>query len=200
MKKEEIVALGVADEELAKKIADASAEELKGFIPKARFDEVNDAKKKAEELVEERDKQLDDLKKSTGDAEALQKQIADLQDANKAAAKEYEANLKKVKRESIDNQLLAEANAKNPKAVAALLDPLDDKLDDDAYKAERLKQLEVLTKAEDSSFLFASNIPNVKGMQPGKGKDGAGNDVDFSKMNYEQLSAYLAENPDAKIS
>ena len=199
MKKEEIVALGV-DEELAQKVADASAEELKGFIPKSRFDEVNEAKKNAEALVKERDAQLETLKASTGNAEALQKQIADLQEANKAAEKEYEANLKKVRRESIDNQLLTEANAKNPKAVAALLDPLDEKLDDDAYKAERQKQLEVLTKAEDSSFLFGSSVPSVKGVVPANGKTGADDGVDFSKMNYEQLSEYLAENPDAKIS
>ena len=40
MKKEEFVALGIS-EELAKKAADASAEELKGFVPKTRFDEVD---------------------------------------------------------------------------------------------------------------------------------------------------------------
>ena len=45
MKKEEFVKLGV-DDELAKKLEDASQEELKGYIPKARFDEVNNEKKK----------------------------------------------------------------------------------------------------------------------------------------------------------
>ena len=44
MKKEEFVKLGI-DEELAKKAEAASQEELKGFIPKARFDEVNIEKK-----------------------------------------------------------------------------------------------------------------------------------------------------------
>jgi len=201
MKKEEILALGVA-EDVAQKIVEMAAEEIKGsYVPKSRFDEVNEAKKNAEALVKERDGQLETLKASAGDSEALKQQIADLQEANKAAVKEHEANLRKVKRESIDAQLLAEANAKNPKAVAALLDPLDDKLDDDAYKAERQKQLEALIKAEDSSFLFGSNVPNVRGVVPANGQNGAaGQDVDFSKMNYEQLSEYLAANPDAKIS
>jgi hypothetical protein len=40
MKKEEFVKLGL-DEETAKKCEAASTEELKGYIPKARFDEVN---------------------------------------------------------------------------------------------------------------------------------------------------------------
>lgn len=199
MKKEEIIALGVA-EDAAQKIIEMAAEEIKGaYVPKTRFDEVNEAKKNAEALVKERDGQLETLKKSAGDSEALQKQIAELQDANKAAAKEYEANLKKVRRESIDSQLLTEVNAKNPKAVTALLDPLDDKLDEETYRTERMKQLEALTKAEDSSFLFGSNVPEVKGMIPANGGNNPAA-VDFSKMNYEQLTEYLAANPDAKIS
>ena len=58
MKKEEFVKLGI-DEETAKKLEAASQEELKGYIPKARFDEVNTAKNTAEALVKERDNQLE---------------------------------------------------------------------------------------------------------------------------------------------
>lgn len=200
MKKEEIVALGLADEELAKKIADASAEELKGFIPKARFDEVNDAKKKAEDLVKERDGQLEKLQKSTGDAEALKKQIADLQEANKAAAKKYADDLKQMQIDNAVDKAIASANGKNAKAIKALLDLSNAEFDEDGTIKGLSAQLDTLAKAEDSSMLFGSSVPAVKGMTPGKGKDGAGNDVDFSKMSYEQLSNYLAENPDAQLS
>ena len=199
MKKEEIVALGV-EEELAQKIADASADELKGYIPKSRFDEVNEAKKKAEELVKERDGQLEELKKSAGDSEALQKQIEELQEANETAAKKYADDLKQMQIDNAVDKAIAAANGKNPKAIKALLDLSDAKLEDDGTVKGLSAQLEALTKAEDSSFLFNSSVPNVKGMTPGKGKDGAGNEVDFSKMNYEQLTTYLEENPDAKIS
>ena len=41
MKKEDFLKLGLT-EELAVKAAEASTEELKGFIPKNRFDEVNE--------------------------------------------------------------------------------------------------------------------------------------------------------------
>ena len=47
MQKEDFVKLGF-DDEVAKKCADASAEELKGYIPKVRFDAVNNDKKKLE--------------------------------------------------------------------------------------------------------------------------------------------------------
>ena len=38
MKKEELVKLGLTEED-AEKVAKASEEELKGFVPKSRFDE-----------------------------------------------------------------------------------------------------------------------------------------------------------------
>ena len=97
MKKEEIIALGI-DAELAQKVADASAEELKGYVPKARFDEVNEAKKKAEEMLGERDGQLDKLKKSAGDNEDLKNQIAELQKTNAATIKQHEAEMKQLRR------------------------------------------------------------------------------------------------------
>ena len=59
MTKEELKALGLTDEQIGK-----VDEAYKGFIPKSRFDEVNEAKKKAEETIKERDKQLEALKKS----------------------------------------------------------------------------------------------------------------------------------------
>jgi polyhydroxyalkanoate synthesis regulator phasin len=83
MKKEDLVKLGL-DEETAKKVADASAEELKGFIPKARFDEVNTEKKNLEAAKATLEGQLESLKNSTGDVEAMKKQIETLQAENKA--------------------------------------------------------------------------------------------------------------------
>lgn len=199
MKKEEFVALGI-DEELAQKAADASAEELKGFIPKTRFDEVNEAKKNAEALVKERDGQLETLKASAGDSEALKQQIADLQKANKEAADKYAEDLKQMQIDNAVDKAITAANGKNAKAIKALLNLEKAELSDDGTVKGLAEQLEALTKAEDSSMLFGSGVPERKGMVPGKGKDGAGNEVDFSKMSYEQLSNYLAENPDAQLS
>ena len=47
MKKDDFLKLGL-DDEIAKKCEAASLEELKEFIPKSMFDEVNSAKKKFE--------------------------------------------------------------------------------------------------------------------------------------------------------
>jgi hypothetical protein len=92
MKKEEFVKLGI-DEELAKKAEAASQEELKGFIPKARFDEVNIEKKKLELDVRDRDGQLETLKNSTGDVEGMKQQIATLQADNKKKDEDHAAQI-----------------------------------------------------------------------------------------------------------
>ena len=39
------------------------------FIPKARFDQVNEEKKELKEMLKERDKQLEDIKKKAKDSE-----------------------------------------------------------------------------------------------------------------------------------
>ena len=200
MKKEEIVALGI-EEEVAQKIVDMSAKEIDGnYVPKERFNELNEAKKNAEALVKERDKQLEDLKKSTGDAEALQKQIETLQEENKVAAKKYADDLTQMQKDNAIEKGITAFNGKNAKAIKALLDESKITVNEDGTTSGLAEQLDALAKAEDSSFLFNSSIPNVKGMQPGKAKDGVGNEVDFSKMSYEQLSQYLADNPDATLS
>ena len=92
MKKEEFVKLGI-DEETAKKCEAASQEELKGFIPKTRFDEVNNEKKKLELDLRDRDGQLETLKNSTGDVEAMKQQIATLQADNKAKDEAHAAEI-----------------------------------------------------------------------------------------------------------
>lgn len=181
MKKEEFEALGISAE-LAEKAATASAEELKGYVPKARFDEVNEAKKTAENTIKERDKQLEDLKKTAGDSEAMKKQIEDLQEANKLAEKEHEKAMKQLKREGIDTALLNEAGAKNAKAVMALMDAVDEKLDDDAYKAERLKQIEAVKKDNDYLFNAQQTTPQVQGASPIPSADGV---PDVKRTGYE---------------
>lgn len=198
MKKEDFTAAGVT-EELAQKLAEMSAEELKGYVPKERFNEVNEAKKNAEALVKERDGQIETLKASSGDNEALKKQIEDLQAANKEAADKYDADLKQLRRDNAVENGIVNFKGKNAKAIKALLDYEKIEVLEDGTTKGLTEQLEALAKAEDSSMLFGSSTPNVKGMVPGKGKETPGSGVDTSKMTYSELAAYMAANPDAKI-
>ena len=199
MKKEDFVKLGV-DEDLAKKLEEASLEELKGFIPKARFDEVNTAKNTAEALVKERDGQLETLKNSTGDVNALKKQIEDLQNDNKAKDEAHAAEIKKLQRESVDNELLTTAKAKNAKAALALLDAIEDTVDIEGYKTKRSEQIEALQKSD--SYLFEakeSKKAQVKGATPGEPSDQDTKGLtkeQFNKMSYRDKVNLFNENKD----
>lgn len=77
MNLEQVKALGITNlsDEDAKKIADASGEELKGYIPKTRFDEVNEAKKTVEGQVKTLTKDLEAAKSNVGDNEELKNQL-----------------------------------------------------------------------------------------------------------------------------
>jgi len=201
MKKEDFVKLGI-DEETAERCASASAEELKGFIPKARFDEVNNEKKKLELDVRDRDGQLETLKNSSGDLESMKKQIEELQSSNKKAADEYAAQLKQMKIDAAVDLALAGAGAKNSKAVKALLKNLENaELQEDGTVKGLSDQISALQKSDDYLFNSTTNTPKqMKGMQPGQSGNEPGNKaVDTSKMTYSELAAYMAENPDAKI-
>lgn len=163
MTKEELIALGLNEEQAGKVL-----EGYKGYVPKSRFDEVNAAKKAAEDTVKERDKQLEDLKKASGDSEALKAQIAQLQADNKAAADKYAADLKAVQINSAVEKELTAAGAKNLKAVKALLEGLDKaELDGENVKglADQIKKLK---EEEGTKFLFEEK-PGLTGVKAGQG-------------------------------
>lgn len=200
MRKEEFVKLGI-DEELAAKCEAASLEELKSFIPKSRFDEVNNAKNTAEALVKERDAQLEELKKSVGDNEALKKQIEDLQKDNKAKDDAHAAEILQLKIDNAVESALTGAKAKNSLAVKALLKDLDKaELADDGTIKGLAEQIEALQKSDSYLFEPKESTKKMKGAKPGEaGNDDGDGKVDTSKMTYSELAAYMAENPDVKI-
>ena len=201
MKKEEFVKLGI-DEETAKKCEAASQEELKGFIPKTRFDEVNNEKKKLELDLRDRDGQLETLKNSTGDVEAMKQQIATLQADNKAKDEAHAAEIKKMKVDAAVEAALTSSGAINAKAVVPFLKDLDKaELADDGTIKGLAEQIEALQKSD--AYLFDTTTKKktqVKGAKPGEsGNDDGDHEVDTSKMTYSELAAYMAEHPDAEI-
>ena len=209
MKKEELMKLGI-DEETAKKIESATAEELKeglkeelkGYIPKARFDDVNTEKNGLQATLAERDGQLAALKNSNGDTEAMKQQIADLQAANAEKDKAHAAEIASLKIDAAVDSALAAAKARNPKAARALLDLEKAELAEDGTVKGLDEQIKKLQGADDSKFLFdtESNKPSIKGASPAEtGVEGPDAKADVTKMTYEELAAYMEANPDADI-
>lgn len=167
MNKEDLIAMGLTDEQ-ANKVIDS----LDGnYVSKTRFNEVNEENKTLKKSVSDRDKQLEDLKKSSGDNADLQKQIADLQKANADQVKAHETELAQLKVNNAVEQALTGAKAKNIKAVKALLDLKDVKLADDGSVIGLKEQIERLTAGDDTKFLFdaadAAQQQTFKGFQPG---------------------------------
>lgn len=152
LKKSDLIDLG-ATEELADNVLKAISAEITGnFIPKSRFDEVNQAKKNAEELLKERDGQLDALKKSNVDLEQLRSEISKLQETNKTAEEEYKANIKKMQLDNAIDLALRDARAKNAKAVRSLLDMDGIKLDNDGVLRGLEEQLNKIQQSD--GYLF----------------------------------------------
>lgn len=157
--------------------------------------------------VGDRDKQLETLKASAGDNADLKKQIEDLQTENATAKATHESELNQLKIDFAVEKALTGAKAKNIKAVKALLELGEAKLDKDGNVKGLNEQIEKLRSGDDTKFLFEAQKQqkqqqNFKGFQPGASgeqKPGEGEKVDFSKMSYDELTAYMEANPDAQI-
>lgn len=192
MNKEDLLKLGLTEEQ-AEKVLSANTEQLKGFIPKARFDEVNNAKKQAEKDLSDRDKQLETLKNSTGDVETLKNTIKQLQDENKASKEQYEAKISKIKLDNAIDNALGNAKAKNSRAVRALLDMEKIKFENDNLSGLD-EQLKALKEAEDSKFLFEEikepAKPSFSGVEPGA-STGETNPGSGAPETYSQMMARL---------
>lgn len=154
MNKEQLIALGLSEEQ-----ADKVIEGYGQMVPKTRLDtkiqEVTDLKGQ----LADRDTQLEELKKV--DAEGLQTKITELQTTNEQLKTDYE---QKLQQRDFDYELesaLRNAKAKNPKAVKALLDVDKIQLVNGQFVGLE-EQLMPLKTSDD--YLFA--VEGVKGKTP----------------------------------
>ncbi|GED13988.1 phage scaffolding protein [Aneurinibacillus migulanus] len=131
------------------------------WFPKDKFDEKNNEVKELKGQLKERDKQLEDLGAKAKGNEELVKQINDLKEQNERTTKEYQEKLDKQAFEFALDKAITEAQARNPKAVKALLNTETIKLD-----GEKLlgfdEQIKVIR--ESDGYLFDS--PGLKGRVP----------------------------------
>ena len=93
---------------------------------KAEYDSMKQERDTMAAQVAERDKQLETLKNSTGDMEALKQQIITLQADNQAAKEKYDADMKELKLSTAIRLALGES-AQDSDLVAGLFDKSDRK-------------------------------------------------------------------------
>lgn len=186
MKREFLKSLELS-EEVIDKIMTENGNDINGL--KAKQTELEDQIKDYKTQVSDRDKQLEELKKSAGDSESLKVQIDKLQEDNKKATEAYEEKIKTMGIENAVNLALTNAKAKNAKAVKALLDLTDAKLNDDGTIKGLDKQIEKLK--ESDAYLFDGETKTVNGAKPAEG-NGTPSTKPVSEMTYTERVAHLA--------
>lgn len=194
MNQEELFAeLGIAADkkEAAKKALTAFLDGA--YVPKSRFNEVNEEKKTLTATVADRDKQLETLKKSTGDLDALKNQIKSLQDANKKAQEEADAKMKELRINDAIKLAIVD-KAQDVDIVSSLFDKGKLILGDDGKITGLDEQLKELQK--NKAFLFKQAGPNPK-YDP-KGGNGTPSTNPFAKdtFNLTEQGRLLRENPE----
>ena len=158
-------------EDIKSKYKDIDLVDSANYIEKSKFDEVSQSKKQLEKDIKDRNKQLEDLKKSTGDNEELKKQIEQLQSDNKKKDEDHQAELKDLKLTNAI-KLAISGKAQDTDLVAGLIDKTKLILSEDGKITgldEQVKSLE-----ENKAFLFKSEEKNSNNPLPGfrVGNDG----------------------------
>jgi hypothetical protein len=121
------------------------------WIPKEKFNELNENTKGLKKQLKDRDAQLAELGEKAKGHEELTAKINELTEANKKTEADYQ---KKLDQQAFDFALksaLTNAKAKNPKAVEALLNKESIKLDGDKLLGLE-DQLKALQKSD--AYLF----------------------------------------------
>jgi len=191
MTKEQLIEMGLTEEQ-ADKVLAAHKEALTGFIPKARFDEVNETKKELEQQIRERDKQLKELQEKAKGNEELEKTIKELQEANKATKEQYEAEIKEMTINSAIQSKLTDA--KYPDLLISKFDKSKLSIADDGTVLGIDEQL--TTIKEQYKDLFK---PDIKGREPnntGGTPPGTKNPWSKEHFNLTEQGRLLRENPE----
>ncbi|WP_313150834.1 phage scaffolding protein [Lysinibacillus capsici] len=164
MKKEDLIALGLSEEQADKVIAGFGT-----MVPKSRLDDkINEVKDLTTQL-KERDTQLNDLKKI--DAAGLQTKIEELQQQNENDKAEYEAKIKDTQLKSALKLALA-SKVHDTDLVTGLIDKSTIELDEEGNVKKGLDE-QIKTLRESKAFLFTPENEErtlPKGTKPGEGR------------------------------
>lgn len=191
MKTEELLKeLGVSEEKY-----DSARKALNSFldgayVPKSRFNEVNEEKKTLTASLAERDKQLEGLKTAKGSVEELTAKIKSLQEENKKAMEEAALRFEKLRlSDAIKMEIMD--TAQDVDIVAGLFDQSKIVLGKDGKLTGLDEQLANLEKTKP--FLF-KKLTNPK-YDPAGGGAKINNPFARDTYNLTEQGRMLRENP-----
>lgn len=187
MTKEKLMEMGLTEEQ-----ANKVMEGLNGaFVPKSRFNEVNEELKTAKATITDRDTQLETLKQSGADAAALQQQITQLQADNAQKDKDHAAELKALKIANAVDMALTTAKAKNNTAVRALMAEFIAKADitEDGTVKGLDSEIKKLVDGKDTAFLFdKAPEKKFKGAKAAEKGDPTGDPTEMTLEKFRAMS------------
>lgn len=185
--------LGIAEDKTEAATAAIKAYLDGEYVPKARFNEVITTKKALEDQLATRNKEMKSLQKqaeSAKDVEALQKQITELTEKQKADQEDYESKLKQLK---LDNAIALQIadKAQDVDIVSGLINR--DKLivNEDGSVTGLMEQVEDLQK--NKAFLFKS--ATNQGYTPKGGQTPTTNPFAAETENLTEQGRIFKENP-----
>lgn len=190
MTKDELMKLGLS-EELADKVVEDYG---KNYVSKDQFNAKNDKLKSVEGELSKVRGEIDNLQKANANNDELKKQIDALKADSDKRTTEYEAKIKSMEIDNIVNTALSGVKSKNNKAVRALLDLNDVKIENGEIKGLK-DQLDAVMK--ENPFLFGENtkpIGTPAGNEGGKHGTHTITSKEFAKMNYAERSKLYDEN------
>ena len=163
------------------------------FVPKSRFNEVNELKNNLQDQLTERDNQLKELSKSVKGNEELLTQIKELQNANKETSEMYE---KKIRDLRLDNEIKLKLKESKAKYEDLLITKFDrDKLtiNEDGTVSGLDEQLATLQSSYKEMFgekQIGGHVPN-KNTTSSK----AISKEQFNSMSYKERVDLFNTNP-----
>ena len=149
MKKDALLAMGLTEEQ-AETAAAAFGEELKGFVPKSRFDEVLEERNRLRAADRETAERMAALEKTAGERDELAQRIETLEAEAQQRDEEHAAGLRAITIDSAVRRALADAQ--DVDLAASLIDRGTLEPDGDGNVTGLEEQVRALREAKP--FLF----------------------------------------------
>lgn len=110
------------------------------------------------------------------------------------------ADYNSLKIDSAVEAELLRADARNIKAVKALIDNKGISLDEKGNVLGIKEQIDLLRENEETSFLFKEKQVEMRGVAIAGEERDTTPQVNIEDMNYSQLCAYMEANPQAQLN
>lgn len=156
MKRDFLKDLGIEDKDIITKILDENSADI--GRAKGELDTYKTKVTDLENEIKDKDSKIAQLEKDNAEVTTLREQVATLEADKTKLQNDLDTEVTKLQKNHAIESGVRDANAKNVKAVMALLDMNKITLKDGVLEGLD-SQLKTLTEGEDTSFLFGVKTP-----------------------------------------